>query len=294
MENALDVWNDLNEQFSQGDLIRVSELQQEIYVLKQKSKSVTEFYSILKILWEGLEIYMPIPNCVCRVRCSCEAMWQARKNHSMLYAIRFLTVLNENFSVVKSQILLMDPLPSMNEIFSMVLQHERQGKFASVYESQALINAVGYKKFNSKQGNSVSQHNTSKSKVCTHCGRTGHIIEVCYRKHGFPPHFGKNSIANNVVTSENDDSEDVGIQQAAITNGASPITQDHFEKLVQLIQNSSLHQASTPTASNQVGSSLFPGHSFVNNNGNPHSFVYKCCTFNSWIIDSGASDHICS
>jgi hypothetical protein len=70
MENALDVWNDLKERFSQADLVRISEIQQEIYALKQDSKSVTEFYSDLKLLWEELEIYMPMPNCSCVVRCS--------------------------------------------------------------------------------------------------------------------------------------------------------------------------------------------------------------------------------
>lgn len=49
MENALDVWNNLKERFSQGDLIRISELQQEIYNLKQETKSVTDFFSDLKI-----------------------------------------------------------------------------------------------------------------------------------------------------------------------------------------------------------------------------------------------------
>ncbi|MCI85101.1 flavonol sulfotransferase-like protein, partial [Trifolium medium] len=37
MENALDVWNDLKERFSQADLVRISELQQELYALKQES-----------------------------------------------------------------------------------------------------------------------------------------------------------------------------------------------------------------------------------------------------------------
>lgn len=34
MENVVDVWNDLKERFSQGDLVRISELHQEIYALK--------------------------------------------------------------------------------------------------------------------------------------------------------------------------------------------------------------------------------------------------------------------
>jgi hypothetical protein len=43
MDNALDVWNDLRERFSQADLVRISEIQQEIYALRQDSRSVTEF-----------------------------------------------------------------------------------------------------------------------------------------------------------------------------------------------------------------------------------------------------------
>jgi len=150
MENAMNVWNDLKERFAQGDLVRISELMQEIYSSQQDSKSVTTFYSELKVLWEELEIYLPMPSCSCKIQCSCEAMRTARTNHILLYVMRFLT---GSFNMVKSQILLMDPLPPMNKIFSMVLQHERQGNFTSIVEdSLPSINAVNYGK--PKHGNS--------------------------------------------------------------------------------------------------------------------------------------------
>jgi len=41
MENASDVWLDLKEQFAQGDLVRIFELMQEIYALKQDSRCFT-------------------------------------------------------------------------------------------------------------------------------------------------------------------------------------------------------------------------------------------------------------
>jgi hypothetical protein len=142
LENAIDIWNELRERFSQGDLIRISELQSEIYALKQESRSVTDFYSDLKVLWEELELYLPIPTCTCRNRCTCEAMRTTRLNHTLLHTIRFLTGLNDNFSTVKSQILLMEPLPPLNKVFSMVLQHERQSTLPSLDDSKALINAA--------------------------------------------------------------------------------------------------------------------------------------------------------
>ncbi|CAJ2652049.1 unnamed protein product [Trifolium pratense] len=141
IENASDVWLDLKERFSQGDLVRVSEIQQEIYALTQGTRSVTDFYSDLKTLWEELEIYMPIPNCTCHQRCSCAAMRLARSNHRLLHVMRFLTGLNDEFNTVKSQILLLDPLPSITKIFSMVLQFERQNCAPNLDDSKALVNA---------------------------------------------------------------------------------------------------------------------------------------------------------
>ena len=31
--------------------------------------------------------------------------------------------------------------------------------------------------------------NLNVNKICTHCGRLGHMVDVGYKKHGFPPNF---------------------------------------------------------------------------------------------------------
>ncbi|KAK2451363.1 hypothetical protein QL285_010424 [Trifolium repens] len=207
MENALDVWNDLKERFSQGDLIRISELQQEIYSLQQESKTVTEFFSSLKLLWEELELYLPMPACSCAVHCTCASMRLARANHNLLCIIRFLTGLNDNFSMVKSQILLMDPLPPLNKVFSMVIQHERQGNFPSSDDSKILLNAA-----KSKVNPKVV------ARVCTYCGKDNHTIDNCFKKHGLPPHLRKSSSAHN-TSIEGSTSTDV-IESGSVTIGS--------------------------------------------------------------------------
>jgi hypothetical protein len=56
--------------------------------------------------------------------------------------MRFITGLNDSFNIVKTQILLMDPLPPMTKIFSMVVQFERQhSSVPNLDESNALVNA---------------------------------------------------------------------------------------------------------------------------------------------------------
>ncbi|PNY15324.1 pectin acetylesterase [Trifolium pratense] len=271
MENAIDVWNDLKERFAQGDLVRVSEIQQEIYALHQESRSVTEFYSVLKILWEELEIYMLIPSCTCHHRCACDAMRAARNNYHILHAMRFLTGLNDNFNVVKSQILLIDPFPPTNKIFSMVLQHERQSGVIVSDDSKALSNASD----GSRSGKNSMSSSGSK-KYCTYCQKSNHVVERCFKKHG-------HHICNK------------GLSKAQ----GPTFTQDQFDKLMSLIQTSSNNQGSVSANSNQVSSFKATGHSSVDQKGIiPPTFTYSLSchnvTLGSWIIDSGASHHICA
>ena len=45
--------------------------------------------------------------------------------------MNFITGLNEAFATVRGQILLMEPLPSLDKVFSLVTQEERQRRVGS-------------------------------------------------------------------------------------------------------------------------------------------------------------------
>lgn len=120
------VWKNLRERFSQGDLVRIAELQQELYSFKQGNLSVTEFFNELTAYWEELENYKPVLDYNC----------ESKKFRNQDYIMRFLMGLNDYYFVIKTQVLLMDPLPSLNRIFSMILQYERQNGFDNVEENQ--------------------------------------------------------------------------------------------------------------------------------------------------------------
>ncbi|GAU32656.1 hypothetical protein TSUD_219060 [Trifolium subterraneum] len=251
MDNASDVWLDLKERFSQGDLVRVSELQQEIYTLTQDSRSVTTFYSELKTLWEELDIYMPIPTCSCRVRCSCDALRVARNNHYMLHVMRFLTGLNDSFNVVKSHIPFIDPLPSMTKIFSMVLQFKRQSCPVNLDDSKALVNASNSRSHGAGNGNSGS----GSKRYCTYCHKSNHFVENCFQKHGVPPHMMKHRSGNSSSTHNAAlEGGDIGSSSTASQNLtlAPSFTQDQYNQLLNLLQSASVTQGSTSATSNQI------------------------------------------
>jgi hypothetical protein len=66
--HALDVWTDLRERFSQGDLLQIVELQEETYGLTQGSRHISDYYTALKSLWEELDNFKPIPVCTCSAK----------------------------------------------------------------------------------------------------------------------------------------------------------------------------------------------------------------------------------
>ena len=115
--------------------------------------------------------------------------------------MQFLMGLNDPYSQIKGQILLMDPLPSINKVYSLLIQEERQrsvghGNFVHI-ESTTLAVKGSNPNFNSNfpgffGDSGVSGGNNSKGKerpLCTHCGKFRHIMEKCFKLHGFPPGF---------------------------------------------------------------------------------------------------------
>jgi len=50
MDTALEIWNELKERFYQGDIFRISDLQEEIYTLKHGESSISSYYTKMKKL----------------------------------------------------------------------------------------------------------------------------------------------------------------------------------------------------------------------------------------------------
>lgn len=157
---------------------------------------------------------MPEPTCGCPRKCACETgILAAHTHHNLSKIIRFLTSLNDNFAMIRSQILIMQPLPKLNKKISLVIQHERQ--FPN--EEKTLVDNVdtGRGQFKPRGGYSSGYNGRNGSKICTHCGKTGHTIETCYKKHGIPPHWQKtaSNVTNDEVeeTREEEESKNLGI-----------------------------------------------------------------------------------
>ena len=108
----------------------------------------------------------------------------------------FLMGLNDSYAQVRGQLLLMDPLPPINKVFSLVTQeeHQRQVGSQSILATNS-TNTMAFAASHERSASYVSKgpnhsHFPKKERLfCTHCQYHGHIVEKCYKLHGYPPGF---------------------------------------------------------------------------------------------------------
>lgn len=82
------------------------------------------------------------------------------------------------------------PLPSLNKVFSLIIQEEKQrrvGSNAIVVESAVLF-SQGPNTSN-KGGYSNKINGKKERPICSHCGLIGHVLDKCYKIHGYPPSY---------------------------------------------------------------------------------------------------------
>ncbi|XP_050205811.1 uncharacterized protein LOC126655615 [Mercurialis annua] len=359
IDTALEAWKDLFDRFSQGNAIRISDLQEEIYVFKQNNLSVTDYFTQLKILWDEYMNLRFVPTCTCNPQCSCEALKIVKRQQEGDYIIRFLKGLTENFATVRTQILMVDPLPKINKVFSLVLQHERQigiGFSDSLSALQIAEPAVfatqGNSNFqkrpsngnfgnNRPYGNRSSGYNNRPGNfagnrsyvdrssgidkpMCTFCGFSGHTVEICFKKHGYPPGYKPrprvqgyvNQVGEFVAENEQDRfysdqeqmcyNEDEFIENEKAERGFTqnqeqnvhkeevPVfTQEQYKQLMSMLQ----HNASTSGHKvNTVSTNFVPISAPTDHDSGVHFSASTSAFISSkndcWIIDSGATDHI--
>ncbi|XP_038995860.1 uncharacterized protein LOC120153902 isoform X2 [Hibiscus syriacus] len=220
--SAVQVWSDLKERFDKVDGSRIFFLHREIATLNQGDSTVSTYFTRLKLLWDEYHALVPLS------ACNCEVSQQNSKHIAQQRLLQFLMGLNDTYSAIRSQVLLMQPLPNVNQAYSMIVQEEAQrAQLSGVSGATAM--------YSNASGNSDRRRFNG---VCDYCKIKGHKRDNCYRLIGFPPDFKftkkKNSQAafatNPSLVDSNHDSHD-----SSIVNTSPVFTAAQYHQILELL-----------------------------------------------------------
>ncbi|KAH0681315.1 hypothetical protein KY284_022400 [Solanum tuberosum] len=320
------IWEELEEKFGQSNGPLLYQLQKEISELAQGNLDIATYYTKLKRLWDELDSLDICQACTCD--CSCGGKAKTHKSEQDGRLIQFLIGLNEAYSRPRSNLLLLSPLPSVNYAYSLLIRDEKQrevqisqhSSVAAFYASKqpyvgqnygdvppnyiagSSNNVTGpsnYVAGPSKQ-HSSGQKFTSDRRVgtegkknvsglfCSYCKRTNHTIDNCYRLIGFPADFkftkskrmGAPAKSNAAYSNE----------EAGNSSGDRPMTQDQYHNLYQLLQHVKLG-SDIQNNTEEVATANCAG---ITSFTSPRSYSTVSVNSVSWILDSGASEHMTS
>ncbi|XP_076940576.1 uncharacterized protein LOC143609813 [Bidens hawaiensis] len=189
---ACEIWTDLQERFGKKSAPRAYELKQCLTLTQQDGSFVTAYFTKLKGLWDEIESVLPTPHCTCDgCLCGIGKKLFDLKQKERLY--EFLMGLDTEFSVIRTQILAMQPMPNLNVAFHLVYEDEQQrqitiprkpSKEAAAFQASFPRREVSQQKRGSQKNEKLGL--VDKTDHCTFCGRDGHNREGCFKRIGYP------------------------------------------------------------------------------------------------------------
>ncbi|KAL3334899.1 hypothetical protein AABB24_031230 [Solanum stoloniferum] len=179
--------------------------------------------------------------------------------------IQFLMGLKKVYTIVRGSILMMNPLPTMAQIFFIIIQEEKQREvkphnkfnldstFFHVNVTSTTTNfKTNYAPYRNNGGNSRTPNRSNL--FYDYCKKTGHIKEKCYNLHGFPPDFkftkGKNAgiaatvngFSEELLEDTYDINHEVGKRKGKMHEKS--LTQQQIHQVVNLLEHIQIPEGS--------------------------------------------------
>ncbi|XP_048497923.1 uncharacterized protein LOC125496492 [Beta vulgaris subsp. vulgaris] len=171
VENASQIWKFLEQRFLVSNGSRKYRLNKEIYESKQQGKSITDYYTEMRGLWEELDALNHLPP-ISAVDPEINAFVLAlNTQQEELKLFQFLNGLDEIYGPQRSNLLMMSSLPSVKTACSSLQQEECQREMLKPVKEENEVMAM---------------YSKGREGGCSVCGKPGHNKDVCWFAVGFP------------------------------------------------------------------------------------------------------------
>ena len=264
LQTAKDIWSELNQRYEQSNGALIYQIQKQLFSINQGTDDFSTYFTKIKRIWDELKSIHEIPNCTCGTATQMNKFIEEQR------LIQLLMGLNDSYKAIRGQILMMTPLPSISTVHSLLIHEERQRDISS--GSQINVEAMAMN----------VQSNNKKNLQCSYCKKSGHIKSQCYRLNGFPADFKFNK------------SKKVDSQAHNAADNNQNISPEQYKQLIQLLNNNTAQVNSVIT-----NGAMDSAGNYTDSYGRHVSYIFNVYDNNTqenktWIIDSGATDHICA
>ena len=144
--------------------------------MQQNKLSVIDFYTNLSSIWDEIEAMNMLPvlaNPTPEMTRLLEVLHTQKEESKLFY---FLNGLDESYSALRSQLLMSNPLPTVEIACSIIQQEENQ---------REVLKCSGEDKISTMYSKGVTASGADKVVMCTNCHKKGHSAEKCWFKIGF-------------------------------------------------------------------------------------------------------------
>lgn len=125
------LWKQLEDRYGQSNLAQSFELQKQLLETVQGSSNSATYFNKMKAIWDETELLDAREVCLC-VDCNCEALVRNQALEERQKLVQFLMGLNETYTGVRGNIMMMQPAPTIDRAYYLLLQEERQRSIQSV------------------------------------------------------------------------------------------------------------------------------------------------------------------
>ncbi|CAL5430126.1 unnamed protein product [Camellia sinensis] len=285
MDTAQDIWEAVATTYSRkGNFSQTFELRRSIDRSVQGEMTILQYFTFLSNGWkrlDHLQEYKPV--------CPTDSAGY-RKFVEQVRVFKFLEGLNVVFDPVRSRVLGMDALPSLQEAFAYVQNEESRRSAmlpAASSDRSALVSAP------SRDGDRGSRPPSEKDTLfCDFCRRPRHTRETCWKLHG-QPSGGRGDRSSSRggrsgqprgrgPNARAHHSDTVEPQSTAPVDSSADISRFSTSELEVALRHLLDRRASSSSSGNiaQSGNLASSTSAFLSHQTLP------------WIIDSGASDHM--
>ncbi|XP_071713627.1 uncharacterized protein [Rutidosis leptorrhynchoides] len=265
---ASEIWKQLEKRFALSNGSRKYKLHKEVYSCEQQGSAVIDFYTKMKCIWEEIDSMSDLPRIADVTPEIAAFMIAVNLQKEEQHLFQFLNGLDDQYSALRSQLLMLNPLPSVEVACSMLQQEESQREMFTSVESTAL-----YSKSNTKD-------------KCELCGNKGHSPDKCWEKIGYPPWHYKSRLAFKQVNQRTKTvivNANKRTTTAVTVKGNNVIfTSEQFEQLLKCLPQ----MTHTDVQGTVAGFDDELDHHFA------AGIIIKSSIDSKWILDTGATDHM--